>query len=365
MKRLPMLLVYGCICSQAMATDYHFTGFGSIVGAQVLDGDGYVANYAAMGRYDDHFDIIPETRLGLQGQVIFTDALEVTAQITTRGSLDWEPKLEWFYLGYELSDSSKIQVGRMRVPAYLYSDYMDVGYAYTFIRVPGDAYSVDVVNYNGANITIQNSFGSVDTTVQFYAGREIQKPAVLMSYIRRFEHDRDYTDMYGALFSISYGASTLRTSYLQTNITEIADPGVVPVFVPILATLADGRVITGDESITFYDVALLFDLAPVNLVLEYNEYEYYESWLASISYNSGAWTTHLSASAFDLDEPWEHHTSYALGVRYDVASGVALKAQIDLFDDTGENPFSLQPNTICHCEDGDVSVLSIGADFVF
>lgn len=359
------LLLAAMASLPAFAADLKFSGFGSLVGAEVLSGDGYVAHYPSMATYDSKFDITEESRLGLQATAVFTDELSTTIQMTSRGSLNWEPDIEWFYLTWQPKTEWRIQAGRMRIPAYLYSDYMDVGFAYNFIRVPGDAYSVDAVNYNGLSATYSHSFGSVDTSFQLYGGREKTEPNVLMSYIRQFEHDRDYTDMYGAVFNLWYRWLNFRLSYLTTDIQEEADPDVVPVFVTPIRTLPNGRVITDDFNIQFYDVAFLLDFNPVSVVVEYNEYEYYTSWLASFAYNMDKWTYHFTASDFELNEAWEAHSTVGVGFRYDVNSNLAFKMQLDRFDDTGENPFTSAPNPICRCADGDVMVLSAGVDFVF
>jgi hypothetical protein len=338
------------------AAELTVSGFGSIVAAQVFEGDAYVAHYPSVARYEKSFNMIEESRLGVQSQVQFTPEASVTAQLTTRGSLDWQMAVEWFYLTYDVTPELRFQAGRMRLPAYLYSDFMDVGYAYTFIRVPGDAYSVDAVNYNGISFTHQTQWGQWDSSLQVYGGGESTHPNELMSYIRGFEHNRDYTDLYGAVWKLSRGAFTLRSSYLRTDISEEAlNPSAVPVFVDP----------PGDFSIGFYDVAVLLDLNPFNVALEYNEYEYYTSWLASVSYSIKDWTFHATVSDFQLDEDWESHSSRALGLRYDLNANLAFKAQVDVFDDTGFNPFTGAANPVCHCADGDVTVLSAGVDFVF
>lgn len=354
MKKL--FLCIALVPLSTVAADITFSGFGSIVGAKVSGGDGYVAHYPTMATYEKKFDMKEESRLGVQSRVVFDDKSSVTAQFTSRGSLDWETKLEWFYFTYDVTSDFKVQAGRMRLPAYLYSDYMDVGFAYNFIRVPGDAYSIDAVNYNGINVTYQTQLGSVDSTLQIYGGSEETNPNILMSYIRGFEQSREYTNLYGAVWSLNYGSATLRSTYLTSHIAETAkDPAKVPVYVDP----------PHEFDVSFYDVALLLDLRPVNIVLEYNEYEYYTSWLASVSYSKGKWTTYINSSEFKLDEAWESHTTVGVGVRYDINSSVAFKAQIDKFNDTGYNPFTKAPNPICHCADGDVTVLSTGIDFIF
>lgn len=354
MKNVIVLAAF--LSSPALAVDYDISGFGSIIGVKVMSGDGFIAHYPTMATYESSFNMIEESRLGIQPRVKFDDKTSLTAQVILRGSTDWDANLEWFYLTYDVNPDLRLQAGRMRLPAYLYSDFMDVGYAYTFIRVPGDTYSVDAVNYNGVSLTYSTRLGEIDTSLQLYGGGEKTNPNRLMSYIRMFEHRRDYTDLYGAVLTLSYGPATFRSTYLTTDIKETAlDPDNVPDFVDP----------PGKFNIGFYDIALMLDLQPFYIVAEYNEYEYYTSWLGSVSYNIDQWTFHLTASAFDLDQAWESHKTYAVGLRYDINTNIAFKLQLDKFTDTGYNPFTLAPNPVCRCADGDVTVLSAGFDFVF
>lgn len=55
--------------------------------------------------------------------------LSVTGQLVARGDTS-EVKAEWLYLSYQFNPNLRINVGRQRMPLFLYSDYMDVGYAY-------------------------------------------------------------------------------------------------------------------------------------------------------------------------------------------------------------------------------------------
>ena len=49
-------------------------------------------------------------------------------------------------------------MGRKRLPIY-YSDFQDVGFAYTWVRPPTDLYGWEIVSYNGVNATYRGDWG--------------------------------------------------------------------------------------------------------------------------------------------------------------------------------------------------------------
>lgn len=73
--------------SQSNANDdFNVSGFGSLIGGFVLDGDGYWARqpYAA-GQYESGFEFQSESRLGIQARYFLTDKTRVTGQLMMRG----------------------------------------------------------------------------------------------------------------------------------------------------------------------------------------------------------------------------------------------------------------------------------------
>lgn len=157
MKKSVVALSFLAALSQSQAVvandDISISGFGSLVAGTVLDGDGYWARLPeAAGQYDTGVDFQTVSRLGVQARYKATKELSITGQMMVRGINDFEPELEWFYASYSITPDLSANVGRMRLPVYHYSDYMDVGIAYPWLRVPSDAYSLAVTNYHGVSL---------------------------------------------------------------------------------------------------------------------------------------------------------------------------------------------------------------------
>lgn len=95
-----------------------------------------------------------------------------------------------------------VRAGRLRSPVYMYSESLDVGFSYPWLRLPDEVYSqVQLTNYEGADVvyTLPLSYGSV--TFQVAAGQA---------------KNRDYF-AYDDLFSIDYGKLFGANVSLATN----------------------------------------------------------------------------------------------------------------------------------------------------
>jgi hypothetical protein len=137
MKKLSVAVA---ICA-ALATSYanaevRINGFASIVGGKSLEDD--------RGRYgyDDDISFKNESVFALQISADLQEKLSATAQIVARGNNDFDAEFEWAYLTYEFNDELQLSAGKMRVPFYRYSDFIDVGYAYRWVRPPESVYSI-------------------------------------------------------------------------------------------------------------------------------------------------------------------------------------------------------------------------------
>ena len=343
--------------NEALA-DLQIKGFGSIVAGSVIKGDGYIADYPNLGVYENKFDVSQETRLGLQAKAQIDDKLAATVQVMTRSANDYDPEVEWLYASYKINSDNYFQIGRMRMPVYYYSDFMDVGYAYPWLRIPADTYSLDITNFNGIKINTKKKFGDLFVKTTLYTGQEKNQNDELMSYL--FESfttniDRQFDNIFGVVLDTSINNVTLRATYTQSDMIETQ-------------TYGDGS--DGDVKfdIEFYDIFLKYDFETgISVMAEYNKYKpFYESYFGSIIYQVDDISYYLSLSKFDLDTPFEEHDTISVGLRYDFSS-YAIKFDISTMNDNGFNPFTGQSNPVYHkaTDDGDVTTASISLDFVF
>lgn len=176
------LTASGLLSSALAAADWRdsltFSGFASVGVAHLSEPD------LAFAATRDEWKIDTDTMLGLQGQLSLQDGLGLTAQVVSRGfSYDntsrYEPQLSWLFLHYDLAPDWQLRVGRLRTPHYLYSDTLEIGYSYAWVRPPVDVYTPlfePLANFNGADLrtTVAVPWGEMqdaDLDLQIYAGQ--------------------------------------------------------------------------------------------------------------------------------------------------------------------------------------------------
>ena len=144
--------------------DIRFNGFASIVAGQTLsDNESYLG-------YDNDLSFKNESIFALQAMSDLGDGLSATAQIVAQGNENFDTKFSWAYISYEASDYTTVRAGRLRIPFYLYSDYLDVGYAYPWVRPAGAMYSLPFNNYDGVSVVHNKLIGEWDFSFNFMFG---------------------------------------------------------------------------------------------------------------------------------------------------------------------------------------------------
>ncbi len=241
-----------------------FNGFASVVAGQTLSsGDTYFG-------YDDDLDFSPESLLALQVQSDLGEGLGVTAQIISRGVDDWDPEFAWAYVSYDVNDEFRLLAGRQRVPFYMYSDYLDVSYAYTWITPPKGVYSLPIDSVDGLSGIYTTSLGEFDTTFHAVYGNNNNEDEFFGETVRP-----DYKNLAGISITTVKDWLTLRAGYFRADVT-----------LPVsgLLGLADGwrqagfndvakNVEVDDDSATFYEFGFQVDYEDYLLLAEYTHQE--------------------------------------------------------------------------------------------
>lgn len=217
-KKLFFACGIGLAAASAQA-EVTFNGFATLAGGTTLSvDDDLVDKYEDDGRtenlfgYDDKFDYENNSLLALQASSDLGDGFSATAQVIARGSDQWNAKLAWAYVGYEFNDNVKLIAGRQRMPFYVFSDYLDVSYAYHWITPPEGAYSLPFDSTNGIGAIITNQIGSADSTLHLVTGRikedlQLDRP-----------RDADLSNMYSAAWTLNISDFSFRAGYASANL---------------------------------------------------------------------------------------------------------------------------------------------------
>ena len=217
------------------------------------------------------------------------------------------------------------------MPVCYFSEYMDVGYAYPWVRIPADTYSLDVTEFNGVKFNWLTYVSDLNAKFSVYFGRQQNQNSELMSYLFGGDVDRDFRNIQGIAVEVSWKDFSARTTFTRADLTDLLNGA------------------GGTDTIKFYDLYLQQVFGPFTVMAEYNKYEpFYKSYFGSATYRHGRQTYYVLWSKFDLDLPFEEHDTTAIGVRHELNESAALKFDISKFNDDGYNPFTGLPNPVYH-----------------
>lgn len=338
------------------------SGFGSIVAGKVTTGDGYIANYTELGIYGkngsakfgptDQSWLNQETRFGIQASMNINESTRATAQIVARGTQKYSPNVEWLFVTHEVTSNLNVQAGKLRVPVYLYSDKMDVGFAYPWLRVPADTYSLDTVSFNGGKVNYDFTRGEFSLKLSAWAGTSDEQKSRLMSYLFGTTINR-YHRFTGVVADSIYGPFQVRASYTADRMDQ-STPDPMNAF----------RNEKFDEK--FIDLALQYQLGDFTFVAEWNQDKpFYKSDFQSVIYQFGVNSVYLTKSKFVLDEPWEQHHTTSIGLRREIGSNMSVKFDLTRMTDQGKNPFTGGTNPVIQIRPGHATTASVSFDFIF
>ena len=217
-----LLTLCSITTANALEAEYagmKFTGTGFLTAAvgKVLDGSvhglsdaGYncpcqISDFTHGSVYDNSsLNIAPDSKLGLQGRIDFTDKLSLTTQGVSRGSQKGMVNLEFLYASYKITPDTTIQVGRRRLPLFYFSETQDVGVTYPWLHLPQQTYGWQASNYNGAYISHTHNMGPWATMLNAFVGNEtLLNDQYDQIYAKHDRNDARWSNIMGGEFIFS------------------------------------------------------------------------------------------------------------------------------------------------------------------
>ena len=202
----PIILVCALFIG-AVQAEIVFNGFASVVGGVTTSSD------ETLYGYDDTFDFETGSLFALQASSDLGNKLGVTVQVLSRGENDWDPDFEWAYFSYDASDNLRLLAGRQRAPFYMYSDFLDVSYAYHWISPPPGVYSLAFDTFDGVAAIYSGQIGSFDSVFHFSYGGNDDEITLLGETT-----NPEFNDFVGASLTLTKNWLTLRAGYFQAEV---------------------------------------------------------------------------------------------------------------------------------------------------
>ncbi len=356
-------------------------GFGT-VGVTHLGGEDDGRSYGISGQTNDSWRGDQLSKFGAQLTYGVTDTVGLTLQTTAKAYGDeWKANLEWAYLSWQSTDNLMMRFGRLRTPVYMYSESIDVGFSYPWLRLPDEVYSqVQLSNYEGADLVYNLPLSFATLSFQLAGGIAKNRDY----YLYDEEFDIDYDNVFGGSVSLATNDfGTFRVGYVEADIeTDIAGSFIDLAGNPGTATLL---ALDKDKG-KFTSIGYQYDNGTwltanewTSRVIENDGSNSTDSFYLMGGRRFGDFLAHVTYAQLDEDEG--RQSSWTLGLNYNILPTVVLKGEYKRVDTTGgydgvfvRDAQELYDNTVNDIFGGAVGVpsrnydgdiISAGVDFVF
>ena len=361
------------------------------------------------------------SKVGVQMSFNIDANNSVVTQLVSRGENEWNTEAEWAYFKHNFGSGFSSKIGRIRLPAFMLSEFLDVGYAVPWAKMPNETYNslTPFSNMDGVDLTYNTDIGDLSATFQIAYGRSkdsqydlkgiIATNAMLQgdAWTARVAYsvaddvniiDEDIQAVVGYL----YGSEVSEIKGSFTSIGFTYDPGDIYFTTEYARLEVDGAVVDADSAYATlgYRMGQFMPLITYAMttseddeereltkILENNPVVADPATLTQALAGAGATTTAqqvaaLEAAALDPDnalydvgfggkafqaESDRDTTRIGLGLRYDMSPGTALKVQYDIID-TGDKAGMFDSRTFAAAGSSapdSTNILTITIDTVF
>ena len=343
----------------------------------------------------DDVTFMQDSKFGLQMTADVAEDMQVVAQILASAEdKNYQMDIEWAYLDYSLNESTSLRLGRIKQPVFLISDYLEVGYAYPWIRPPAEAYSnMPVDSIIGVELLYQTNIGDMRLAVQPYFGSNTEAvPGV--------NNVDFFADNYiGIAVRLENPSFTFQLSTFHTDVSTVdsnANPtlnsegtallSVASFSMDVANIVAYAEYTTRDIKADQDTLNSGFNAVPFDALFA-DQDGYY----VTLGYRMGKYLPHITYASSDSDpmgafvcsgatlntcspSQGARQDSITLGMRYEINDSTALKMEyqlVELENNVGNlglyQPFSVSaPTSIPTALDQDkASIISVAIDVIF
>jgi len=318
----------------------------------ISDNDIGYKGYTTDGSYNQ------DSLFGLQGTFQATENFEATIQLVAKGKYDWEPEITWAYLGYTFDNDVKVRIGKLGLPLFMLSEYIDVGYAMPWATSPEEVYGrVPITSFTGVDVNYEIELDDSYINLQGFTGNENMSGASAAGGSGKVE------DIVGAVMLWSDDYWTVRGSYTVATVKDVNFPSIVLPSGPatILPEIDSEKGSYASIGIRYEDETwLVMGEATQTRVDGY--FSDSDSGYVTVGYHINAVMPYVSLARLetvDNDERITTHpihsigfetltyerVAYSLGARWDIQPGLAMKFDTTYTTNFGDTAGGMSGNT--------------------
>lgn len=278
--------------------------------------------------YDDateKSDLQTLSLFGLQGTFALDRNTDAVLQMVSRGNEDWDTELEWGYLRHQFRTGTEVRAGKMRLPLFMESETLEIGYGQVWARPPEAVYDpVPVRSYLGGDLAHTFNFDSSSLETRLFSGHLDDEADSLGQTV-----DVELRNLIGFTANWTDYIWTIRGVYgkADATVTNLSDDDKAE-FIGLGASYDDGAWLMMSE-LTRVKVDGVFqntDSAYITFGRRISEVTPYvtASWIESKD-NFKRDGLFLPGGTVPLDVLDIRRQAYSLGFRWDMVPSVAMK----------------------------------------
>lgn len=325
----------------------------------------------------DDVTFLQDSKFGLQITADVTEDMQVVAQLLG-SSVDnnYRVDVEWAYLDYAVNESLNLRAGRIKQPIFLISDYLEVGYAYPWIRPPVEAYSnMPVDNIIGVELLYQMKVGSFNLGFQPYFGSN--RDEVPGSDTTNFFAD----NYFGLAVRVENQFLTFQVTTFQSDVSTVdsnTGPGALNTdgtgTLSVASLSWDVNNIVGYAEFTTRDLKAGSSALPIDALFP-DQDAYY----ITLGYRMNKYLPHITFATADASpigpfvpnnggpSQGVQQESITLGLRYELNDSAALKMEYAIIelDNVLGNRGLFQPTLTSGLDNSKTNLISVAVDVIF
>ncbi|MES2757056.1 MAG: porin [Pseudomonadota bacterium] len=209
-----------CADDDAPAPAWSLRGFGSAgvaySGHAGADYTSSILKANGVGR-SSRWSSALDSRLGAQLTARVDHGWSAVLQVIAEQRLDhrYKPVVEWAYLKYQASPELSLRFGRIALPLFLAADYRQAGYTYPWARTPVEVYgALTLTNNDGVDATYRWHRNGFKNVTQVFFGHTVMRTPTARLEGRQLA---------GVSNTVESGAASARISVMSTSLS--ADAG--------------------------------------------------------------------------------------------------------------------------------------------
>jgi hypothetical protein len=374
------------------AARFSYGGFGTLGVARTAGGaDRPLRDISQPKGISDTWSARNDSLLGLQAGYRFDDALEAVVQGVTflRDDGSYTPKLTWAFLKYDVTPRLALRFGRVGTEFLMQADSRQVGYSYLPVRPPIDFYGlIPFGSSDGVDARLRWPLGEGTLRLEALAGKASGDIP---------PYDLDGSRLLRGTLGYDWGHWQLRYIYAHARLSENV-PGAEPLrrtLTQLGATAAADALTFKDAAVRYHSLGMTYDdghwqvQAALNRIIQESTLMeglhaatvlvarrfgdvtpfagYTRARSSRKTLDSGlpnpAFAPINAAIAQAMASSHLHRHTGTLGVRWDCARNMDLKAQVDFIHGSKSSTLLFEDGT--SGDDGQARVFSLSLDFVF